>query len=50
MTFTRKPEDDAYGYNPPSDEYLDIIRRGIKETYPEFSEIEINSYLMKYLK
>jgi hypothetical protein len=32
-------------YHKPSDEYLEVIRRGIKETYPDMDDIDVMNYL-----
>ncbi|MBZ9634769.1 gamma-glutamylcyclotransferase [Clostridium sp. FP1] len=31
----------------PSDNYLEVVRRGIKETYPEMSDFEVMKYLVE---
>jgi hypothetical protein len=33
--------------NKPSDEYLKVIRMGIKETYPEMSDFDVMKYLVE---
>ena len=42
-TFTQDPQHREP--NPPSDEYLEVIRRGLKETYPELTCSKIDAYL-----
>ena len=33
-------------YNEPCDDYLDTLRKGIRENWPGMSEEEIRDYLM----
>lgn len=42
VTFT---DTEVYPSNQPSQQYLDCIGRGLKETYPELSKNEIEKYL-----
>jgi len=44
VTITNK---DTRPYHNPSDNYLEVIRIGIKETYPEMSDFEIMKYLVE---
>ncbi|MGV8980505.1 gamma-glutamylcyclotransferase family protein [Clostridium sp.] len=34
-------------YHDPSDKYLEVLRMGIKETYPDMSDFEIMKYLVE---
>lgn len=34
-------------YHNPSDNYLEVIRMGVKETYPEMSDFEVMKYLVE---
>ena len=42
VTFT---DDRLREYNDPSESYLDTLKRGLRENYPEMSEGEIDQYL-----
>ena len=45
MSFTCSPETEK---NPPTSEYLDIITRGLKETYQDVDEEKVESYLSEH--
>ena len=42
FTFTNKIK---RPYHKPSDKYLEVIRMGVKETYPDMSDVNIMKYL-----
>ena len=44
VTITNK---DTRPYHNPSDKYLDVLRLGFKETYPEMSDFEVMKYLVE---
>lgn len=44
ITFTNKSTRPC---NDPADNYLEVIRMGIKETYPDMSDFDIMKYLVK---
>lgn len=44
VTFTNKS---ARPYNDPCDSYLEVLRMGLKETYPLMSDFEIMKYLVQ---
>lgn len=37
--------DSVRQYNDPADAYLDTLKRGLMENYPEMTECEIDEYL-----
>jgi len=45
FTFTGGWDDEEIQPNEPGEAYLDTIVRGLKETYPEMSHIEVMSYI-----
>lgn len=48
-TITHSPNN--LGNNIPHTKYLDVIKKGIQDTYPEIEESQIDAYLMgRYLK
>lgn len=34
-------------FHKPSDEHLEVIRRGIKETYPDMTDFDVMKYLVQ---
>jgi hypothetical protein len=44
-SFTSKVENKVYNYNKPSKGYIEVIKRGLVETYPEKSSEEIEIYI-----
>ncbi|HEY8888712.1 MAG TPA: hypothetical protein VIM70_00405 [Clostridium sp.] len=43
ITITNKS---MWPHHNPSDKYLEVIRMGIKETYPEMSDFNVMKYLV----
>ena len=37
--------DDLHEYNDPADEYLEVLRMGMRKNWPEMSDEEIEDYL-----
>jgi hypothetical protein len=44
-SFTAEVENMEYKYNMPSKDYIEVIKRGLAETYPEKSVEELEIYL-----
>ncbi|KLU64436.1 gamma-glutamylcyclotransferase family protein YtfP [Desulfosporosinus acididurans] len=48
-TITHSPRD--HKYNLPGTAYIEVIKKGLKDTYPEMTEVEIDAYLIgRFLK